>query len=114
PVAANAAGRYLIDPLGIELGIWEGKYQEMQVPWLRAWDAATGKMLPSFEERAEAEKERAETAEGLLGDARRPLSEETERAEDERKRADEKSKRAEALAAKLRELGINPDDVPSS
>jgi hypothetical protein len=95
PVPANAAGRYPIEPLRIELGIWEGTYRGMRLPWLRAWDAGTGNVLPLSEERAE-------TAEGLLDDTRRRLYEETERAETERKRA-------ERLAEKLRALGIDPD-----
>jgi Uma2 family endonuclease len=95
PVAANAARRYPIDPLGIELGIWEGKFGDLQGPWLRVWDSVTGKMLPSSEERADAEKQRADAAEGLLDDTRHLLNEET--------------KRAEKLAEKLRELGIEPD-----
>jgi Uma2 family endonuclease len=60
-VLANAAGRFPIEWLGIELGIWEGVYRGMRLPWLRVWDSATGKMLPTAEERAEklAEKLRA-------------------------------------------------------
>jgi Uma2 family endonuclease len=110
PVPANAAGRYPIAPLGIELGIWEGEYEKMQLPWLRIWDSATGQMLPSADERAEAEKERAETAEGLLDDTRRLLDEETERAESERKRAEDAEELAKKLAAKLRALGIDPEE----
>jgi len=116
PVPANAAGRFLIDPLGIELGLWEGEYRGMRLPWLRAWDAATGQMLSLAEERAD-------TAEGLLDDTRRLLSDETERAETERKRADSAEKqaatdreradsaegRARLLAEKLRTLGVDPE-----
>jgi hypothetical protein len=109
PVAANAAGRFPIAPLGIELGIWEGEYREMHLPWLRVWDSATGQMMPLSEERAEAEKQRAEAAEELLDDTRLRLDDETERAESERKRADTAEELAAKLAAKLRALGIDPD-----
>jgi Uma2 family endonuclease len=108
-VPPNAAGRVPVDPLRVELGIWEGAYSGMNVPGLRAWDASTGKMLPSEEERTEAERQRAETAESLLDDTRHLLEEECERAEDERKRADDERKRNESLAAKLRALGVDPD-----
>jgi hypothetical protein len=125
PVDANAKGRFPIEPLGIELGIWEGTYREMTLPWLRVWDAATGAMMSLAEERAE-------TAEGLLVDTRQMFSEETERAESERKRANEAARQlseeirraneesrlknearqeADRLAAKLRELGIAPEQV---
>jgi Uma2 family endonuclease len=101
-VQADAAGRLPLEPFRVALGIWRGKYQEMELPWLRVWDAATGQMLPSAEERAEAEKKRADSAESLLDDFRRQVEEESERAEKERRRA-------EQLAEKLRALGIDPD-----
>ena len=115
-VAANAAGRLPLEPLGVELGIWQGTYRGMELPWLRVWDAATGQMLPTAEDRAETERLRAETerlraeterlraegAESLLDDARRRLDDECERAENERRRADR-------LAERLRALGIDPD-----
>lgn len=78
PVAANAAGRFPVAPLGVELGIWRGSFRGMDLPWLRVWDAATGQMLPTLEERAES-------AESLLDDARRRLDDECERAEDQRR-----------------------------
>jgi Uma2 family endonuclease len=109
PVQPNPAGRLPLEPLGVELGIWQGTYQGMDLPWLRVWDAATGQVLPSAEERAEAERQRAqaeqqraETAESLLDDARRRLDEECDRAEAERRRA-------ERLAERLRALGVDPD-----
>jgi Uma2 family endonuclease len=67
-VAANERGHYPIDPLGVELGLWRGLFLNMDISWLRWWDA-DGTMLPTPEERAER------------------------------------------LAAKLRELGIDPDAV---
>jgi Uma2 family endonuclease len=123
PVPANAAGRFPIEPLGVELGIWEGEYREIRGPWLRVWDSATGTMLSLAEERAEI-------AEGVLDDTRQLLNEATERAEAERQRAEAEAQRAEAqrqraeaaegrvqtaqeqarkLAEKLRALGIDPE-----
>ncbi len=90
PVPANPAGRFPIEPLGIELGIWVGTYRGMHVPWLRVWEASTGKMMLLSEERAE-------TAEGLLDDTRLLLGEETERAENERKRANTAEERSRRL-----------------
>ena len=86
-VAPNEAGRLPIPPLGVELGVWEGEYRGIETPWLRVWDAATGKMMPHEEERAESEGKRAERernradiAESLADDYREMLSEESERA----------------------------------
>lgn len=54
----NAAGRYPIDRLRIELGLWRGCYQLIETHWLRFWNTATGLLLPSFEERTEFETKR--------------------------------------------------------
>jgi hypothetical protein len=39
------------------------------------------------------------------------VDEERQRADEERQRADEERQRAERLAARLREMGVNPDDI---
>ena len=58
---------------------FSGDYKNMNLPWLRWWDAA-GNLLLTGAERAETAEQRAETAE----------------------------QRAERLAAQLRALGIEP------
>lgn len=52
-------GHYPIKPLGVALGIWHGVYQNTELPWLRWWDMH-GNLLPTSEERAEHEHQRAE------------------------------------------------------
>lgn len=111
PVPANEAGRFPIPKLGIELGIWYGKFRNMTLNWLRAWDAKTGQLLPSEEERAEAERrakeaerERADNAESWLDDAKRRLEEECERAENERREKEkERQEKEKALLAQENE-----------
>ncbi len=80
PLSANERGHYLIHPLGVELGIWHGVYQNMELPWLRWWDLQ-GNLL-------------------LTGD---------KRAELERQRAQQERQRNEILIAKLRSLGVEPE-----
>jgi Uma2 family endonuclease len=89
PLPANERGHYPIAPLGVELGIWEGVYKNVPLPWLRAWDSK-GQLLPIDSERADEEKRRAD---------------------EEKRRADEEKRRADQLAARLRELGVNPDEL---
>jgi Uma2 family endonuclease len=48
----NARGHYPIEPMGVELGIWSGRYLNQELPWLRWWDHS-GKLLLTGEERAE-------------------------------------------------------------
>lgn len=80
-MSPNDRGHYPIAPLNAELGIWQGMYAEMDLPWLRWWDTQ-GHLLLTGEERADQERQRAEQ---------------------ERQRADR-------LTERLRQLGINPED----
>ncbi|HEX8199777.1 MAG TPA: Uma2 family endonuclease [Isosphaeraceae bacterium] len=89
PMPPNERGRYALPRLGVELGLWTGEYLGATVPWMRWWDEQ-GHLLPMGEERAEAERRRAEAAESSLQEERR---------------------RAELLAARLRELGFD-HEVP--
>ena len=51
-VPRNDRGHYPVAPLGVELGIWQGQYQNMELPWLRWWDEQ-GNLLLMGEERAD-------------------------------------------------------------
>lgn len=90
-----AAGQYIpkadrkLTQIGLEVALWDGEFEGKQDRWLR-WCDKEGNLVQTGFERAEAEKQRAEAAEQKL--------------------ASEKQ-RAEHLAAKLRALGIDPEDV---
>jgi hypothetical protein len=88
-VPHNQRGHYPIAQIGLELGIWQGVYQGVELPWLRWWDAS-GNLLPAAEERAEQAEFAAEQAELA--------------AERERQRRIEAELRIQALEARLREL----------
>jgi hypothetical protein len=77
---ANERGHYSIASLEVELGLWQGVYQNVKLPWLRWWDLQ-GNLLLSGDERAEQESQRAEQ---------------------ERQRAARRS-------AQLRSLGVEPE-----
>lgn len=53
----NERGHYPIAPMEVELGVWEGTYQNQTQQWLRWWDMEGNLLLIGHEE---AEKERAE------------------------------------------------------
>ncbi len=89
PLRRNSHKHYPIKPLGVALGVWHGLYGNETAPWLR-WYDEQGKLLPIDVERADEQRQRAD---------------------EQRQRADEQRQRAERLAAKLRELGIDPNDV---
>ena len=48
----NERGHYAIEPLGVELGLWQGSYQNQTMLWLRWWDSE-GNLLLTGAERAE-------------------------------------------------------------
>ena len=122
-VPANANGRYPVPPMDIELGLWKGHFHGVTAPWLRAWDAGTGKMLTIAEEGIEDLEAGLEGTRELLDEQVAETEKERKRAdkatkranqqavekEKEGKRADEATKRAEQLAAKMRALGIDPE-----
>jgi Uma2 family endonuclease len=83
----DSEGRIHIPELDLWLGIWFGERLGQTTHWLRWWDN-TGNLLLWSAEQAEQERQRAEQ---------------------ERQRAEQQHQRAEALAAKLRELGVDPD-----
>ncbi|AUT02349.1 transcriptional regulator [Nostoc sp. CENA543] len=78
----NERGHYPITPMGVELGIWQGQYQNMTAPWLRWWDAQ-GNLLLSSEEKTQL------------------LTEELEK----------EQQKAQRFAERLRQLGIDPEQL---
>jgi Uma2 family endonuclease len=116
-LAPNAGGRYFIEPLDVELGVWQGEFFNIDTPWLR-WFDRKGNLLPMGEELAVQEHRRAEEAIRRAEEECKRAEEEHKRAEEERKRAEEESQRAEEesqraerLVAKLRELGVDPSAI---
>ena len=70
----------MLDKIDLGLMLWEGIFEGKQDTWLR-WCDSTGAVIPTGNEKAQWEHDRAEV----------------------------EYERAERLAAKLRELGIDPD-----
>lgn len=82
--------------IGLGLTLWHGIYEDCFETWLR-WTDAQGNLIPTGKERAEQER----------------IEKEVERAEKEHERAEKEAaqRRAEKLAARLRALGIDPDQL---
>jgi Uma2 family endonuclease len=88
-LSMNERGHFEIPVLGVELGIWQGEYQNATLPWLRWWDISGNLLLTG--------EERAKQAELLLGQTEVILKQERSR--------------AERLAAHLKSLGIDPEAI---
>ena len=103
----NERGRYPIAGLDVELGIWQGHYQNLTLPWMRWW-GVDGNLLPTGQElamiqanRADREAERAtREAERATREAERADREhvlarvEAEKAAREAERADREAEKA--------------------
>lgn len=81
PVEVGEEG-LLIPQLGLRLGLWQGRFENIERLWLR-WFTGSGELILTPSEEAEAAQARVTQAE----------------------------ERAERLAAKLRELNIDPDEL---
>jgi Uma2 family endonuclease len=91
-----AEPRLWIPDLEMGLGLWQGSYNNIDRLWLR-WYDANGQWIPTPAEQAQEERQRAE--------------QERQRAEQEQQRAEQERQRADLMAAKLRELGIDPNQL---
>ncbi|MBK1988207.1 Uma2 family endonuclease [Sphaerospermopsis aphanizomenoides BCCUSP55] len=102
PLAANERGHLWSQQLGLFLGIHEG---------LLRYFTPEGELVPTPEETASQEAKRAgiEAQRAEIEAQRAEI--EAQRAEIEAQRAGIEAQRAERLAAKLRELNIDPDTI---
>jgi hypothetical protein len=89
--------------LGLGLVLWQGTFENCDFGWLR-WCDRQGRVIPTGAERAEQQRERADQE-------RERADQERERADREHRRAEHERLRAEQLAARLRELGVTPDET---
>ncbi|MFB2978980.1 Uma2 family endonuclease [Microseira sp. BLCC-F43] len=92
----NERGHYPITPLEVELGVWQGTYQNQTRLWLRWWDMQ-GNLLLIGDERAAAAEQKAIAAE------QKAIAAEEQAAQERQLR--------EALLAQLRARGIDPDTL---
>ncbi|HEX6862724.1 MAG TPA: Uma2 family endonuclease [Thermoanaerobaculia bacterium] len=96
-------GRLWSSQLGVFVGLWHGIVDREEDDWVRLF-RPDGTLVPTHEERAEAERLRADE-ERLRAEAERlRANEERQRAGEERLRAEAERQRAEAAEAELARL----------
>lgn len=84
---------FVLPAVGLSLTFWQGRFEDTEIEWLR-WCDAEGNMISTGQEKAALAQERANAAEN--------------RASVAENRATAAEEQAARLAAKLRELGIDP------
>ncbi len=103
-------GFYLIKPLNLNLGMHYSTYGGCTSNFLR-WFDLEGELLPTNEERVVEESSRAEEYAKHAEFQKRRADQEREIANREKQHALREKERADLLAAKLRELGVDPDSL---
>ena len=76
----NSRGHYPINGLGVELGVWKGRFLNKKMAWLR-WYDSQGRLLPYGRDEARQERQAREHAE----------------------------RQVQRLAEQLRALGVEPE-----
>ena len=102
-MSPNEQGHYFIEPLGIELGIWQGSYQNQTLSWLRWWDSE-GNLLLTGAERAEVEKARGDRLTNIA-------EQERQRAEKERQRAEKSELARRNAIPQLLATGMSVEQI---
>jgi len=120
-LSANEQGRLYCESLGLWLGVWQGKIENSQGNWLRFFDADGNVVLLADEaadqradlERQQKELERLEKEQAIQ--QKEQAIQQKEQAIQQKEQAIQQLEmerlQKERLAAKLRDLGINPDEI---
>lgn len=95
-IAPNPQGNLRCQAMDLLLVRWQGSYKGIEATWLR-WADSAGDLLPTHEERATAAQQQAAAAQQQASEAQQALAAERQR--------------SQALAAKLRELGVEPGNL---
>jgi Uma2 family endonuclease len=99
----NERGHFPIVLLGVELGLWQGSYQNQEMLWLRWWDEE-GNLLLIGDERAELER--------LRGEKQREIAESAEQARQQAEQARQAEFQARRAAIpRLLGMGLSVEQV---
>jgi len=96
-------GCLLMPEINLSLGLWQGSFRDIERLWLR-WFTLEGELIPAPTEEAVAATERAIIAELKATEAKLEATE-------AKLEATEAKRKAERLAQRLRQLGVNPDEL---
>ncbi|MCB0063851.1 MAG: Uma2 family endonuclease, partial [Caldilineaceae bacterium] len=100
------AGRWM-PGVGLGLTFWQGKFEDVEMEWLR-WCDEEGNLLATGDERAEQAQQQAAQAQQQAEQAQQQAEQAQQQAEQERLAHIETQKQVELLLAQLRDLGVEP------
>lgn len=98
---------FKLPELGLSLTLWKGAFEGWQETWLRFCDLE-GNLFPTGSEKSEDAFFAIEQAKAEAEDAKSETENAIKQAKESAKQAETERLKAEKLAAKLRELGVDP------
>ncbi|NET56927.1 MAG: Uma2 family endonuclease [Symploca sp. SIO2E6] len=117
PIREDGQKRLVSQQLGLALVRWQGSYKDVEATWLR-WATLEGDLLPTPQEkavqtqqRAEQVQQRAEQVQQRAEQVQQQAEQAQQQAEQAQQQAELAQQRAEQLAARLRAMGVNPDEI---
>jgi Uma2 family endonuclease len=113
-LAFNEQGWLWCETLGFWLGTWQGTIDRETAIWLRFFDSSGNLVLLPEEAaqlEAEAAQQEAQTAQQQAQVAQQQAQVAQQQAQVAQQQAQEERQRAERLASRLRELGLDPDNL---
>jgi DNA segregation ATPase FtsK/SpoIIIE-like protein len=125
PLTPNDRSWLWCETLELWLGIWEGTIDREpsngSCAWLRFYtpqgdlvllpEEAAQQQAEQAQQQAEASQQQAKQAQQQAEQEQQRAEQEQQRAEQEQQRAEQEQQRADRLAAKLRDLGIDPSTL---
>lgn len=103
PLTQNEQGRYFCHSLQLYLHPWQGTYRGVTTTWLR-WSDLEGNLLPSGEELVRQ-------AQGELQQAQAQAQQTQAELQQAQAQAQQAQAEKDKLAAKLREMGVDPNTL---
>jgi Uma2 family endonuclease len=113
-LSANEQGRLYCESLGLWLGVWQGKIENIQGNWLRFFEGDGSLVLLADEaadQRADLERQQKELERLEKEQAIQQKEQAIQQKEQAIQQLEMERLQKERLAAKLRDLGINPDEI---
>jgi Uma2 family endonuclease len=117
PISSDDRGQLISQRLGLALRHWQGFYKGVEATWLR-WVTLSGELLPTPQEEAEQSQQQAELAQQQAELAQQQAKEAQQQAKEAQQQAELAQQQVELaqqrvgqLAARLREMGIDPEEI---
>jgi Uma2 family endonuclease len=106
----DSSDRYLSEKLNLALVRWQGDYQGVDTMWLR-WITLDGQLLPTKTELVQQAQSQARQAQNQARQAQSQAQQAQAEAQQAQVEARQAQNQVNKLAAKLRDMGINPDAI---